>query len=57
MIMFRKMGCYCMDERRIELCRYRFEQAKETVQVAAECFQNNHYKDAYKHFLKDILDK
>ena len=46
MIMLRKMGYYYMDKRKIELCKYRFEQAKETVQVAKECFDNNHFKDA-----------
>lgn len=30
-----------MDERKQDLCRYRIEQANETLIVTKECYQNN----------------
>jgi len=35
-----------MDGKEIELCRYRIRQGDETLEVARECFQNNHFKDS-----------
>lgn len=32
-----------MDKKK-ELCKYRFEQAKETIGVAKLCLDNGHYK-------------
>ena len=34
-----------MDKRQ-DLCNYRIDQAKETINVAKLCFENGHYKDA-----------
>ena len=34
-----------MDKRQ-DLCNYRIDQAKETINVAKLCFENEHYKDA-----------
>ena len=34
------------DNRRESLCNYRMAAARETLQVAQECFEGNHYKDA-----------
>lgn len=34
-----------MDKRK-DLCNYRIDQAKETINVAKLCFENGHYKDA-----------
>ena len=34
-----------MDKRQ-DLCNYRIEQAKETINVAKLCLENGHYKDA-----------
>lgn len=34
-----------MDKRQ-NLCNYRIDQAKETINVAKLCFENGHYKDA-----------
>lgn len=34
-----------MDKRQ-DLCDYRIDQAKETINVAKLCFENGHYKDA-----------
>lgn len=34
------------DNRSMDLARYRLETADETLVVAKECFENNHYKDA-----------
>ncbi len=34
-----------MDKRQ-DLCNYRIDQAKETINVAELCFENGHYKDA-----------
>lgn len=30
----------------MSLCNYRMAAARETLQVAQECFEGNHYKDA-----------
>lgn len=35
-----------MDNRRLELMKYRLQTADETLVVAQECFDNKHYKDA-----------
>lgn len=35
-----------MDGKEIELCRYRLNQALETLEVAKVCLQSNHYKDS-----------
>ncbi|MCM1561768.1 MAG: HEPN domain-containing protein [Butyrivibrio sp.] len=35
-----------MGDKKVELCKYRMSRARETLQVAEECYQNNHYKDA-----------
>ena len=32
--------------KRQDLCNYRIDQAKETINVAKLCFENGHYKDA-----------
>ena len=34
------------DNRRGDLCAYRMAAAQETLQVAKECLNGNHYKDA-----------
>ena len=34
------------DNRRGDLCDYRMASAQETLQVAQECLNGNHYKDA-----------
>ncbi len=34
-----------MDKRQ-DLCNYRIDQAKETINVAKLCYENGHYKDA-----------
>jgi uncharacterized protein (UPF0332 family) len=34
------------DSRKEDLCNYRLDQAKETLQVAKECLENKHYKDS-----------
>ena len=33
-------------DKKEELCKYRFEQAKETIGVAKLCLDNGHYKDS-----------
>lgn len=35
-----------MDGNEAALCLYRLNQAQETLEVANECYQNNHYKDS-----------
>lgn len=35
-----------MTENLDKLIEYRFQQAQETLTVAGELFENNHYKDA-----------
>ena len=35
-----------LDNRRVDLCNYRMAAAEETLQVAKECFEGKHYKDA-----------
>lgn len=35
-----------MDGNEAALCLYRLNQARETLEVANECYQNNHYKDS-----------
>lgn len=34
------------DERKIALCKYRMQSAKESLEVARECYENAHYKDS-----------
>lgn len=33
-------------DRRNDLCKYRMQNALESLEVAEECFEKNHYKDA-----------
>ncbi|MDD3337356.1 MAG: HEPN domain-containing protein [Lachnospiraceae bacterium] len=35
-----------MDERKQDLCKYRLQQACETLIVAKECYENKHFKDS-----------
>lgn len=35
-----------MADKKEELCLYRMKRAKETLQVAMECYDNKHYMDA-----------
>ena len=35
-----------MDERALDLSKYRLKQAEESFEVAQDCLRNNHYKDA-----------
>lgn len=35
-----------MEDKKVELSQYRVDQAKETLTVARECFEGNHYKDS-----------
>lgn len=35
-----------MDNKKMELSQYRMNRAQETLQVAKECYQNQHYRDA-----------
>ena len=34
------------DDRRYDLCKYRIQNALESLEVAEDCLGNNHYKDA-----------
>lgn len=35
-----------MDNRQVELCKYRIREAKDTLQVAENCLKDGFYKDA-----------
>lgn len=35
-----------LDDRKNDLCEYRLKAAKETLEVAEECYNGNHLKDA-----------
>ena len=35
-----------MENKKIELSQYRMTQAKETLTVARDCVEGNHYKDS-----------
>lgn len=39
-----------LDNRSIDLAKYRINTAKETLVVAEECLKNKHYKDAINRF-------
>lgn len=34
------------DKRKVDLCQYRFDSAKETLEVSAELYESKHYKDS-----------
>ena len=40
-----------MDERQIDLSKYRLQEAEDTLKVADRCFQDGFYKEFHQSFV------